>query len=158
MAWTNPHTFVAGELLTAATLNTYLRDNTSFLYSNTLSGFFFSRSSSPPTAGQTKYYGIWESVNETDVSIPMPTAGRVAILTVAVDISPGAAQTFVYTMRKNAADQVVTCTISGAAAKAAADRSHAFAFAADDLVSCKAVVSAGGATAQHRIVWQANNN
>lgn len=157
MAWTTPRTWVAGELVTAALFNTHLRDNLNFLYATGAGGFFFCRSSTPPTAGQTRYYGVWESATETDISIPIPVAGTLRNLSAAASVAPGAAQTFTYTARKNAADTSLTCTISGAAATSASDTSHSPTVAAGDLLAVKVVVSGGGATAQHRICWQLTN-
>ena len=53
MAWTSPRTWVTSELVTAALMNTHVRDNLTFLLTNLpdLSVASFTHTSSPYTAG-----------------------------------------------------------------------------------------------------------
>lgn len=51
MAWTTPRTWAVGETLTAANLNTYLRDNTSFLGSGPIVSVSAGAATTMTTAG-----------------------------------------------------------------------------------------------------------
>lgn len=158
MAWTTPVTYTQRQNVTAADLNADVRDDLSYLHSGTsASGFFFSRSSASIGAGAVQYYGPWESATETDVSIPIPCAGTIKRLYVIATAAPGAGETFIYVVRKNAADTSLTCTVSGASATTAQDLGNSVTVAAMDLISVKLTVSGGGASAYHRICWQLTN-
>lgn len=72
-------------------------------------------------------------------------AGTVKNLRCFLGIAPGGVDTVIVTLRKNAADQTTTCTITGAATTCS-DTSNTFSVAAADQLSIKAVSSAGAAS------------
>ncbi|MGW1422690.1 beta strand repeat-containing protein [Bradyrhizobium manausense] len=85
---------------------------------------------------------------ENVVAIPAPCAGTVKSLYASTNTGPGGATTYTVTMRKNAADQALTCQMTGAATTANdTNGAHAFTVAAGDLICAKLVVGGGAATA-----------
>jgi len=71
----------------------------------------------------------------------VPTAGTLTKLYTVVATAPGGADTLTYTIRKNGADQTITCVIS-AAEVSANDAAHTVSVAAGDKISLKLVSSA----------------
>lgn len=68
----------------------------------------------------------------------MPIAGTVRNLRITLRTAPGAGKSRTFTLRKNAADQSVTVTISDANTTAV-DTTNSFTYAAGDLLSVKSV-------------------
>jgi hypothetical protein len=97
-------------------------------------------------AGITNYLGSGAAQTEAQATIPWPQAGTIDKLYCHVSPAPGGAETFIFTFRKNAADQAVTATITGAATTAN-DTSNSFTVATGDLIAVKCVSSGGAATA-----------
>lgn len=89
----------------------------------------------------------WSTTTET-VLLVATRAGTVRNLYCDLGTAPGGADTVVLTLRKNAADQATTCTIS-AANTTCNDTSNTFAVAAGNRVSLKGVSSAGTASDLH---------
>ena len=81
-------------------------------------------------------------------AVPMSQGGTFSLMRVSSNAAPGgSAQTFVLTMRKNAADQTLTCTMTTGGAATCSDLTHSFTVVAGDLVSVKLVTSATSGTA-----------
>lgn len=87
--------------------------------------------------------GVAASSTEYPLSI-VRRAGTVRTLYCYLATAPGGGDTVVFTVRKNASDQAVTCTITGAA-QTCNDTSNTFTVVAADRLSIKAVSSAGTA-------------
>lgn len=103
-------------------------------------------------AGATNYVGaIGNNAVEANVRMVAPVAGTLRNLYVVADAAPGAGQTFIYTVRKNGADDTITCTLSGAAATTGNDTTHTDSVAAGDTFDVKVVISAAAAAAHHAI-------
>lgn len=103
-------------------------------------------------AAATVYLGLGaESATESVVRIVMPVAGVLRNLTVVTDGAPGAAKTYIYTVRVNGADTTLTCTVSGAVATTASDTTHSATVAAGDTVTVKLVTLAAAATQRHSV-------
>lgn len=83
------------------------------------------------------------SAGEVELAI-VPRAGTAQKLYCHIATAPGGADTVVITARKNAADQALTCTITGAAT-ACNDTTNTFAVSAADRLSMKLASSAGTA-------------
>lgn len=100
-------------------------------------------------AATTTYYGSsYDSTTETDSKFPCPVAGTVKNLYVSADGAISGANTAIFTVRKNGADQAVTCTVT-AGALTANDTTHSFTVALGDLLSVKLVTSASAETRKH---------
>lgn len=101
-------------------------------------------------AGSTVYMGFaGTSATETQMRFVCPVTGTLRNLFVSADAAPGAAQTFAYTVRKNAADTSLTCTTSGAASTSSSDVVNSASVTAGDLVTVKLITSAGAAVQRH---------
>lgn len=85
--------------------------------------------------------GASASGTETNVDIDSPAAVTIQNMTVQMSAAPGVGNTVVYTWRKNAADTILTCTISGASATSCSDTTHNFSTASLDLLDIKAVTT-----------------
>jgi hypothetical protein len=74
MAWTSPRTFVTSELVTAAMLNTHVRDNLSFLLTNVpdLSVASIDHTASPYTAGASLV--ILGNTTGGNITVNLPAA------------------------------------------------------------------------------------
>lgn len=84
-------------------------------------------------SGATNYVGVAiVNATETAVSFPIPFACTISKLYVAVSTAPTAGKSWAFTVRKNAADTAVTCSVADAAI-AGSDTSNSVAFAAGDL-------------------------
>ena len=83
MAWTTPSTYVAGAILTAASLNTNVRDNTGFLFKPPMC--VVSRASQTFANGTTANIEFTDAETvDTDamhVTTPVATATRITIVT-----------------------------------------------------------------------------
>lgn len=98
-------------------------------------------------AGTTNYLGVWASVTAESVFVTqlVPFAYTIRRLYIVTDVAPGAGQTFVFTLRKNAASQTLTATVADAATTAN-DTGNSFTGSAGDQISVQCVASAGAAT------------
>jgi hypothetical protein len=81
------------------------------------------------------------STTETNVDIDSPAGATVTNLYVQLSVALGAGNSGVFTMRKNAASQSVTCTISGASATSCSDITHSFAASQGDLLTIQLVTT-----------------
>ena len=83
----------------------------------------------------------------------VPRAGTLKNLFAAVSAAPGAAKSWVFTVRKNGADQALTCTISGASSTSASDVANTFTAAAGDEIEIK--VAPSGTPTAAKAEWSA---
>ena len=99
---------------------------------NTSAGstYYLSKSSGSPGGNET-----------VDKIFVCPRIGIIANLYVILSAAPGAGKNLVLTVRKNGADQTLTCTISEAATTGN-DTAHTFNVAAGDYLSISAVLDA----------------
>lgn len=81
------------------------------------------------------------STTETNVDIDSPTAATITNMFVQQSVAIGAGNTAVYTFRKNATSQSVTCTISGASATSCSDSVHSFNVSQGDLLTIQLVTT-----------------
>lgn len=79
------------------------------------------------------------SATETNVDVDSPSAATVSKMYVQLSTALGGGNSVAVTIRDNAADTTVTCTISGAVATACNDTTHSFNAAAADLLTYKLV-------------------
>jgi hypothetical protein len=83
------------------------------------------------------------SSTETNVDVDSPAASTVTNLFVQLVTDPGAGNSITLTFRKNAADQSVTCVITGSGggnSKSCNDTTHSFNVSQGDLLTLKSVV------------------
>ena len=66
MGWLNPWTFIAGQKLTAAQMNAYLRDNTNFLHKNVR--FFINTAASNSGTGETDLTGYTYPISANELA------------------------------------------------------------------------------------------
>jgi hypothetical protein len=91
------------------------------------------------------------SATEADVAQILPVGGTLSNFNVVLNGSPGASDSYAFTIRKNSTtDTSVTCTISGTATTCS-DNSNSASFSAGDRVSIK--VSASGGPTPRRMGW-----
>lgn len=83
------------------------------------------------------------TVDESDVQAVMPTSGTFRNLYVTQHSDSGTGDGFTYTLRKNAADTAVACTISGNSATSCNDTTNTFTVTAGDLVDLEIHISSG---------------
>ena len=87
MAWTTPSTYVAGAILTAASLNTNVRDNTGFLFKPPMC--VVSRASqvfANATSANVEFTTETVDTDSMHVTTPAATATRITIVTAGVYI------------------------------------------------------------------------
>lgn len=102
--------------------------------------------------GSTVYMtSAGQIATETEVLIPVSYPILVRRMFAKSSGAPGAAQTYTYTLRKNAADTAKVVTLSGAGATAGSDVTNDIYYAAGDTISMKLVTSAGAATFFHAV-------
>lgn len=102
---------------------------------------------SPVSAGTTFYLGLFGSLNETLVGIPMP-ACTITELRCRATSGPGAGKSFAYTLRKNGVDQgSLAVTITESATEGADTGS--VSFSAGDRLGIKLITATGSAEAYH---------
>ncbi len=94
----------------------------------------------------TRYIGIsggnGPDASETQVRVAMTTSGTISKMYVnTVANVGGSGQSVVYTVRKNAADTAITCTI-GTGNSSGNDTAHSFSFVAGDFLDISIVASA----------------
>jgi fibronectin-binding autotransporter adhesin len=81
------------------------------------------------------------SGTETNVDASAPSAATVTNFDVQISAAPGVGNSIVFTWRKNAVSQALTCTISGAVATSCNDSTHSFLVAQGDLLSIQLVTT-----------------
>lgn len=97
--------------------------------------------------GAATVYLVAPGQNASATEVPLSIVTRSSTsrnLRCYLGTAPGGADTVVFTVRENASDQILTCTITGAATTCS-DTSNTFGSAAGDRISIKAVSSAGTA-------------
>lgn len=107
------------------------------------------------SGGSTVYGFITALPTEAAASMSMPFAGTIDAIFATANPAPGGSDTLTLTVRKNAADTAVTCTITGAGI-AANDVAHSFSFAAGDLIAIKFANSATSATTRSNVAIRIN--
>lgn len=85
--------------------------------------------------------GLGPSTTETNVDVESSTAATVSNFYVQLSVALGLGNTTVFTWRKNGADTVLNCTITGASATSCNDTTDNFTVAQGDLIDVKAVTS-----------------
>ena len=111
----------------------------------------YSGSTSTVAAATTTFFGCVGN-NATEVATWIaPSAGVIYAITAQNDTAPGAGQSFVYTVRKQLADQGLACTTTGAGVFGSTAAGFV-EFAANDQLAVKLVTSATAAAASHRVV------
>ena len=107
-------------------------------------------STSLATNGTTEYLCLHGTIapttTEFDVETVSPLAGTVKNLYVGVNTAPGGSSSYAFTVRKNSANQSVTCTISGAGTTCN-DTTNSFTVAVGDPIALSSVSSGTIATA-----------
>ncbi len=97
------------------------------------------------TFSGTQYFpiggGATSSTTETNVDIDAPAAVTIQNMTVQMSAAPGTGNSVVFTWRKNATSQTLTCTISGASTTSCSDTTHSFTTVAQDLLDIQAVTT-----------------
>jgi hypothetical protein len=81
------------------------------------------------------------STTETNVDVDSPAAATITNFYAQLSVALGAGNSGVFTMRKNASSQSVTCTISGASATNCSDTTHSFAVSQGDLLTVQLVTT-----------------
>lgn len=81
------------------------------------------------------------STTETNVDIDSPAAATITNFYAQLSVALGMGNTGVFTLRKNASSQSVTCTISGAAATSCNDTTHSFSVSQGDLLTVQLVTT-----------------
>lgn len=94
--------------------------------------------------------GNTNTTNELNVWVHylVTRAGTLKKLVVLTDGAPGAGESYVYTVRKNAADTTLTVTVSDTD-KTGADETHTVTVAVGDRITLKVVTSSGAAVKSH---------
>ena len=96
---------------------------------------------------------------EANVDVKAPSALTVNNLQIALSADPGSGQTLAATMRKNAADTTLTCTITGTGggtAVACQDLTHSIAVAQNDTIDWK-IITTGTYVATPTVTITANS-
>lgn len=81
------------------------------------------------------------SGTETNVDTSAPSAATVTNFDVQMSSAPGMGNNIVFTWRKNASSQTLTCTISGAVATSCNDSTHSFLVSQGDLLTIQLVTT-----------------
>lgn len=102
-------------------------------------------------SGSTDYFGgtANEAGTKDLAQIPVPFAGRVRGLQIKTNGSPGAGQSFTYTLMLNGSAVAITATMSDSATTAS-DTSNKVTVAAGDLLEIRCVTSGSAAARFHR--------
>lgn len=132
-------------LSSGANCTTTCTINVSGLSTNT-PVFFGTGAASALAANTTGFIGFADmcSPTETACLVTIPIAGTVKNFYATASNASGAGQSYVFTLRKNGADQTVTCTMSNTTT--CNDTTHSFAVAAGDTMTIKVVSSATAAS------------
>lgn len=118
MAWTTPETAVAGQVLTAAYLNTNVRDNTSFLFSPPM--VKASRLTTQSIANVTDTFATWTTQDIDTDNMFAPTSDTITINTTGVYLcqaqvvfaSNGTGNRFVHIVKNDDATPSFTLNIA----------------------------------------------
>jgi hypothetical protein len=95
------------------------------------------------------------SATEAHVQQPMPVAGTLKDFYIRIDSALSALNSETYTVRRNAVDTTLTCTITnGSGAVTCSDTTHSVSFSAGDLISIG--TSHGGAVPSQGTRWTAH--
>ena len=81
------------------------------------------------------------STTETNVDIDSPVAATITNMYVQLSVALGIGNQGVFTFRKNAVSQSVTCTISGSSATSCNDSTHSFNVSQGDLLTIQLVTT-----------------
>lgn len=81
------------------------------------------------------------STTETNVDIDSPAAATITNMYVQLSVALGVGNTGVFTFRKNATSQSVTCTVSGGSATSCSDTTHSFNVSQGDLLTIQLVTT-----------------
>ena len=84
----------------------------------------------------------------------MPFDGVISRLYCISALPPGAGESFVYTLRVNGADSILTATISGAVDTQAQDLTNTVSVSAGDLLNMKIVTSGTATVTYHMISFE----
>jgi hypothetical protein len=85
--------------------------------------------------------GATPSSTETNVDVDSPSAATVTNMYIQLSVALGMGNSGVFTFRKNATSQSLTCTITGASATTCSDTAHSFNVSQGDLLTVQAVFS-----------------
>jgi len=96
------------------------------------------------TTGATTFMGLFTvaSATESVVQVPVQTSGTISNFDARTSATPGAGNTWAFTLRKNGASTAITCSITGASTQCA-DSSNSVSFAAGDLLTIQIVPTSG---------------
>lgn len=97
--------------------------------------------------------GLVASATEASVQGLVTIAGTISNFSVSIPAALGAGKSLIFTWRDNGADQLVTCTISGATATSCLDVTHNFPVVVNDLIDIKVVSSASQVVAGLVAQW-----
>ena len=100
--------------------------------------------------GATNYSLIIVSATETDAQFMAPRAGTIANLFCTLNGTPGAGKQYAFTVREDASDTILTCTVADTNTSAS-DTSNSFVVAAGALISLKSVPT--GTPTARRVAW-----
>ena len=92
-------------------------------------------------SGETAYFGISNKESTAYAGFVIPKAGTISNLRVYSDGSPGAGQTYTFTMMKNNVAQTLTCQIA-AGSNNNSDNANSFSVGAGERISLRGVSSA----------------
>lgn len=139
-----------GNYWTVSTYTLYVQDGsttTRYPFVQYISG---TTGASTVAAGATNYTtpGVLNAT-ESLTYLPLAADGLLKNLSVWSQAAPGAAQTYTYTLRNEAADTTVTCQISGAGSNSAQDTTHQTPITALNRISLKIVASGGAGAVGH---------
>ena len=110
--------------------------------------------SSTVASSLTRYLGVnRHDPTEANVSFTMPFDGTFVLMSCHASTAPTAGDTFVYTLRKDGSDTLLTATISETDIKAVSTSAAAnyVTFLTSSVLSVKLVTSAGAASAYHDV-------
>lgn len=85
--------------------------------------------------------GALPSTTETNVDVEAPSAATITNFNAQLSVAFGVGNSGVFTWRKAASSQSLTCTISGASATTCSDNTHSFTVAQGDLIDVQLVTT-----------------
>lgn len=94
--------------------------------------------------GATNYFSLFSkgiTATENQTQFVIPVAGIIRNMYVLLSTNPGGGKSYAITLRDNAVDTLLTCTVSGASATSCQDMAHPISVAAGDLISISSVPS-----------------
>jgi hypothetical protein len=121
-----------------------------------LSKCIVSAASNGLTSGSTWYLGlVGASTTESDGFFAAPFTGTLRNMRARVSGNgPGAGQTITFTLRTQGVDTTLTCVISGAGSSSGSDTTHTVTLNTGDVITVKAVTSAGAATMNAAVTFE----